>query len=82
VRELMTQTETMAQTAASLSSSTDHVITVEDLDETAVAERLVDAYLDLADRSRDEQVVLRAQSLARDAIARLAWLRLIVQKPS
>jgi rubrerythrin len=82
IRELMTQTETMAQTAASLLSSTKHVIAAEGLDEAAVAERLVEAYLDLADRSRDEQVVLLAQSLARDAIARLAWLRLIISRPS
>jgi hypothetical protein len=39
-----------------------------------VAERLVEGYLDAADAARDEAAVARAQSLARRAIARLAWL--------
>jgi rubrerythrin len=38
------------------------------------AERLVEHYLDAADAGRDEAAVARAQSLARRAIARLAWL--------
>jgi hypothetical protein len=38
------------------------------------AERLVEHYLNAADAGRDEAAVARAQSLARRAIARLAWL--------
>jgi rubrerythrin len=48
---------------------------VQDLDPVAAAERLVEDYLDIGDLSRDEALTLQVQSLARSAIARLAWLR-------
>jgi hypothetical protein len=40
-----------------------------------MAERLVEIYLDIGDRSRDETLVARVQTLTRQAIARLARLR-------
>ena len=46
-----------------------------DPDPVAAAERLVEDYLDIGDLSRDEGLTTLAQSLARHAIARLAWLR-------
>lgn len=51
---------------------------VEDLDMLATAERLVEDYLDVGDLARDEKVVSEAQSLAKRAITRLAWLRALV----
>jgi rubrerythrin len=45
------------------------------LDTLAVAERLVDDYLSIAESSRDETMALQAQERARFAIKRLAWLR-------
>ena len=41
----------------------------------ALAERLVEAYLDIGDRSRDEAVVTRIQAVTLLAIRRLAWIR-------
>jgi rubrerythrin len=41
----------------------------------AVAELLVDRYLEAAELAKDEATVARAQSFAQSAIARLAWLR-------
>ncbi|QFU14800.1 ferritin-like domain-containing protein [Microvirga thermotolerans] len=44
-------------------------------DPTALAELLVDRYLEAGDTLRDEEALGRAQDLAGRAIARLAWLR-------
>jgi rubrerythrin len=44
-------------------------------DAAAIAEHVVDEYLDIVDSTRDEAIALQAQSLAARAIARLAWLR-------
>ena len=41
----------------------------------ALAELLVDRYLEAADRLQDEEAVARAQTCAGRAINRLAWLR-------
>ncbi len=41
----------------------------------ATAELLVEWYLEAADHAKDEATLTQAQSLARRAIARLAWLR-------
>ena len=41
----------------------------------AIAEFLVDRYLETADRTRDETAMTNAQQLAARAINRLAWLR-------
>jgi len=41
----------------------------------ATAELLVEWYLEAADHAKDEATLAQAQSLARKAIARLAWLR-------
>ena len=67
------QSQAMADEAARMSEG--EVATIGDLDVAATAERLVDDYLDLADLSRDEGLTTQAQSLAKRAIARLAWLR-------
>jgi rubrerythrin len=75
-RELAARTRAMADTVAALSPEPHAGAAVEDLDAAAVAERLVETYLDIGDRSRDEAVVAAVQALARQAIARLAWLRL------
>lgn len=50
---------------------------VEVLAIAALAERLVEYYLDIADRSRDETIVMRIQAITLLAIRRLAWLRAI-----
>lgn len=76
-RELAAQTHEMAEEAAGLSPAQGDSAAPDDLDALAIAERLVETYLDIGDRSRDEAVVARAQDLAREAIARLAWLRLL-----
>lgn len=47
----------------------------EEADPAAGMERLVEIYLDIADRSREEQLVASAQDLARQAIMRLTLLR-------
>jgi rubrerythrin len=46
-----------------------------ELDAAALAERLVEDYLDIAETTHDETTALQAQSLAKRAISRLAWLR-------
>lgn len=46
-----------------------------DVDDVAMAEFLLEAYLDVADRSQDEEAVRQAQSMAGRAISRLTWLR-------
>jgi rubrerythrin len=75
-RELAAQTRAMADAVAALLSAPDDATTFEDLDASTMAERLVENYLDIGDRSRDEAVVAGVQTLARQAIGRLAWLRL------
>lgn len=73
-RSFAAQSRTMADEIAGLASR-DKGEAVEDMDAAAAAERLVEDYLDVADLSRDESIALQAQSLARRAISRLAWLR-------
>lgn len=76
-RDLAAQTRAMADEVAALSSEPEHAPTEgQDQDPTAIAEGLVETYLDTGDRSRDEAMVAQVQDLARKAIARLAWLRL------
>lgn len=41
----------------------------------ALAENLVEIYLDVGDRAGDENTTAEAQKLAQQAVARLAWLR-------
>lgn len=74
-RKLAVETRGMAAAIAAMSSSADEMTAIDDEDVAALAERLVEAYLDISDRSRDEAVVSSVQILARQAIARLAWLR-------
>lgn len=66
----------MSGEAEALSPGPADAAGTEQLDAPAIAERLVETYLDIGDRSRDEAVVAAVQDLARQAIARLAWLRL------
>ncbi len=75
-RELAEEARIMAGEAAAMSPPPDNAGLMEG-DVQATAERLVETYLDIGDRSRDEDTVARVQGLARQAIARLAWLRLI-----
>jgi rubrerythrin len=76
-RDLAKQTRAMADEVAALSSESEQATAKEqDQDPTALAEGLVETYLDIGDRSRDEATVAQAQDLARKGIARLAWLRL------
>jgi rubrerythrin len=74
-RELAADTRTIAAELAGLSAAFGTMPAAEDQDTAAMAERLVEIYLDIGDRSRDETLVARVQTLARQAIARLAWLR-------
>ena len=74
-RELAAQTGAMADAVAALTPAPDDASTFEVLDAPTTAERLVEIYLEIGDRSRDETVVAAVQALARQAIARLAWLR-------
>lgn len=46
-----------------------------EVDELAMAEFLLEAYLDVADRSHDEELVREAQRMAGRSINRLTWLR-------
>ena len=48
-------------------------------DPIAIAERLTEEYLDIGDRSADEATVSQVQSLAAQAVARLAWLRSMIR---
>jgi rubrerythrin len=73
-RELAAQSRAMADEADSVSSGAS-AGPVEVLDAAAAAERVVEDYLDVADLSREEDIALLAQSLAKRAILRLAWLR-------
>lgn len=73
-RDWAAQSRSMANEAAGASFASESR-SVEDMDANATAERLVENYLDVGDFSRDENVTLQAQSLARRAISRLAWLR-------
>lgn len=78
-RELAGEARSMADEASSLdAASLGSAGSSEPTDRTdalvVTAERLVERYLDAADAARDEAGVGRAQSLARRAIARLAWL--------
>lgn len=50
-------------------------------DPLALAEALVDRYLEAAEQAGREATVARAQSLAERAIARLAWLRANLSRP-
>ena len=74
VRDLAAQSRMMIEEVSPLTPSADSE-SVEPIDALAVAERLVELYLDIADQARDEAIVDSAQSLAARAIARLAWLR-------
>ena len=74
-RELATQARSMADAVAALTPAPDDASTFEVLDAPATAERLVELYLEIGDRSRDETVVAAVQALAPQAIARLTWLR-------
>lgn len=47
----------------------------QEVDELAMAEFLLEAYLDVADRSQDEELVREAQRMAGRSINRLTWLR-------
>ena len=76
-RELAAQTRAMAETVAALTPEAARTPALAELSAPATAESLVETYLDIGDRSRDETVVASAQMLAREAIARLAWLRLL-----
>lgn len=76
-RELAAQTRAMTEEVAALSyGARQAAMEGQDQDTAALAEGLVETYLDIGDRSRDEDTVARVQVLARKAIARLAWLRL------
>jgi hypothetical protein len=75
-RELAADTRAIAAELAGLSTTFETMPAAEDQDTAAMAERLVEIYLDIGDRSRDEALVARVQTLTRQAIARLAWLRL------
>ena len=74
-RELVAQTITNADVVAALTPGPDDTNTFEALDASTTAERLVNIYLEIGDCSRDETVVAAVQNLARQAIARLTWLR-------
>lgn len=78
-RDLAAEARRMADEAARMSSDGD-AGPIEDLDAAASAERLVEDYLDVGDHSRDESIALQAQSLAKRAISRLAWLRALTAK--
>jgi rubrerythrin len=69
------QLAAQARQVCAASSAQDGRTINENLDAQAIAEQLVEIYLSVADRSRDETMVARAQTLARQAIARLTWLR-------
>jgi rubrerythrin len=71
-KELLDQTMGMAQQAGHFGSFPS---ALEQRDAQAVAETLVDAYLEGAENSEDETRVEALQELAAKAIARLAWLR-------
>ena len=71
-KELLDQTMGMAEEAGHVGSFPG---TLEQRDAHAVAEALVDAYLEGAENSNDETRVEALQELAGKAIARLAWLR-------
>ncbi|MGZ5924475.1 MAG: ferritin-like domain-containing protein [Rhizomicrobium sp.] len=73
-RDWAAQSRSMANEAARLSLANESN-TPDDWDAAATAERLVEDYLDVSDLSRDEDVASQAQSLAKRAISRLAWLR-------
>jgi rubrerythrin len=67
------RSRTMADEVEALPGRT--VASAETMDAATAAERLVEHYLDIADLSRDEDIVTQAQSLASRAILRLAWIR-------
>jgi len=71
-KELLDQTMGMAEEAGRIGSFPG---ALEQQDSLAVAEALVDAYLEGAENSDDETRVEVLQELAAKAIARLAWLR-------
>jgi rubrerythrin len=77
-QELAVRTRAMADEVAAMALDAEApLVEAADEDAATLAERLVEAYLDIGDRSRDEMMVARIQDLAREAIARLAWLRLL-----
>ncbi len=80
-RELATQSRMMADEAASHADSVSDPGTSDDPNPLAMAERLAESYLDVADLSRSERVVAAAQSLAHRAIARLARMRALNPEP-
>lgn len=76
-QELAAQSRTMADEVARVAPEGKGRV-VQDLDMLAMAERLVENYLDAGDLSRDEEIVAAAQVLAKRAIVRLAWLRMLI----
>lgn len=74
-RLLAGEARDMAEEAAQLARNAAAAPIAPELAPEAIAERLTDDYLDAADRTRNESVMAAAQSLARRAILRLAWLR-------
>jgi rubrerythrin len=73
--ELAAQARTMADIVAALAPASDDASIFEVPDAPTAAERLVEIYLEIGGRSRDETVVASVQELAQQAIARLTWLR-------
>jgi rubrerythrin len=71
---LAAEARTMAAELAAIAGREGPAQTAPD-DIATLAERLVEAYLDIADHSRDEAAVARIQGMARQAIRRLGWLR-------
>jgi rubrerythrin len=67
------RSRTMADEVEALSGR--NAASAETMDAATAAERLVEHYLDIADLSRDEAIVIQAQSLAKRAILRLGWIR-------
>ena len=74
-RELAAQTGAMAEIVVALTPAPEDAKMFEVLDAPTTAERLMEIYLEIGDRSRDETVVAAVQALARQAIARLTLLR-------
>jgi hypothetical protein len=71
-RELSRQSEAMAEQAGHVGAFSANLAHGE---AQAIAEALVDAYLEAAELSQDPQRLELLQSLAGQAIARLAWVR-------
>lgn len=78
-RELIAESQQMAEETAAFVEPQAERVQPEALvgppDLIATAERLVECYLEAAEQAADEATLIQAQSLARRAITRLAWLR-------